>query len=262
MDQKRRRIVRHNTQDKTIERNYISKWQYMIRDYELIKSRKHAKFRFVSDFYKFHKTNRQTFLKYYHRYLSLPEESSLIPQKRGPKWRVRRRDCSYIEEEVLELRRNGVNRYEVCYILNPLLRKRGQKELSPSKVYRIFKKNGMNRLRPKMKENKRKIIKEKAGELAHIDCHYLSRDLIVSETKRYYLVSVIDDCTRVAWADVVEDVKSLTVMFSTMRILSVLGQRYCMKFLEQWIYDYNHRAPHSSLGMRAPVEYIKLTQSG
>ena len=35
-----------------------------------------------------------------------------------------------------------------------------------------------------------------------------------------------------------------------------------MKLLKQWIYDYNHRAPHSSLGMRAPVEYIKLTQSG
>ena len=35
-----------------------------------------------------------------------------------------------------------------------------------------------------------------------------------------------------------------------------------MKLLEQWIYDYNHRAPHSSLGMRSPVEYIKLTQSG
>ena len=35
-----------------------------------------------------------------------------------------------------------------------------------------------------------------------------------------------------------------------------------MKLLEQWIYDYNHRAPHSGLGMRSPVEYIKLTQSG
>ena len=224
--------MRNNTQDKTIERNYISKWQYMIKDYELVKSKKHPKFRFVSDFYKFHKTNRQTFLKYYHRYLSLPEGSSLIPRKRGPKWRVRRGDCSYVEGEVLKHRRNGMNRYETCCILNPLLKERGEKPLSPSGVYRIFKRNGVSRLRPKMKENKRKIIREKAGELGHIDCHYLGKDLIVSETKRYYLVSVLDDCTRVAWAEVVEDIKSVTVMFTTMRLLSLLAQKYEIRFKE------------------------------
>ena len=79
--------MRDNRKDRTIERNYINKWKYMIKDYELIKEKKHPKFRFVSDFYKFHKTNRQTFLKYYRRYLSVPEESSLLPQKRGPKWK-------------------------------------------------------------------------------------------------------------------------------------------------------------------------------
>ena len=46
-------------------------------DYELIKSKKHPKFQFVSDFYKFHGTNSQAFLKYYHRYLSHPVEDSL-----------------------------------------------------------------------------------------------------------------------------------------------------------------------------------------
>jgi hypothetical protein len=43
-----------------------------------------------------------------------------------------------------------------------------------------------------MKENKRHIIKERAGELGHIDCHYLSKDIIVNSSKRYYLVCVID----------------------------------------------------------------------
>ena len=32
-----------------------------------------------------------------------------------------------------------------------------------------------------------------------------------------------------------------------------------MSLLEQWIYDYNHNAPHSALGMKSPVEY-KLTK--
>ena len=99
--------MRDNTQDKTLYRNYISKWRYMIKDYELVKSKKHPKFRFVSDFYKFHKTNRQTFLKYYHRYLNNPEEASLVPRKRGPRWKIRRGSIAYIEEEVLKHRKSG-----------------------------------------------------------------------------------------------------------------------------------------------------------
>ncbi|QOD38761.1 hypothetical protein [Candidatus Wolbachia massiliensis] len=64
---------------------------------------------------------------------------------------------------------------------------------SPSGVYNILKRAGMNKLSTKEKEEKRKIIRERAGELAHIDCHYLSKDIIVNESKRYYLVCVIDD---------------------------------------------------------------------
>ena len=225
--------MRNNTQDKTLERNYLSKWKYMIKDYELVKKNKHPKFRFVSDFYKFHKTNRQTFLKYYHRYLNCPEDQSLLPRKRGPQWKSRRRsDIDFIEEMIKKHRRYGINRYELCFMLNMLLKKLGKKTLSPSFVYRIFKKRGINRLTPKMKEERRRIIKEKAGELGHIDCHYLGKDLIVSASKRYYLVCLMDDCTRVTWVDVVEDIRSLTVMFSALKILSLLEKKYRIRFKE------------------------------
>ena len=224
--------MRNNTQDRTIQRNYISKWRYMIKDYELIKAKKHPKFRFVSDFYKFHQTNRQTFLKYYHRYLDTRKDSSLLPMKRGPVWKVRRGKCSYVERQVLMHRKNGVSRYEMCHILNPILKLRGEKLLSASRVYRIFKRNGVNRLKPKMKENRRKIIKHKSGELGHIDCHHLSKDMIVSSSQRRYLVCVIDDCTRLAWAEVVEDIRSLTVMFSALRVLNLLDKRYQLRFEE------------------------------
>ena len=90
----------------------------------------------------------------------------------------------------------------------------------------------MNRLKPKMKENKRKIIKHKSGELGHIDCHHLSKDMIVSSSQRRYLVCVIDDCTRLAWAEVVEDIRSLTVMFSALRVLNLLDKRYQLRFEE------------------------------
>ena len=225
--------MRNNTQDKTLERNYISKWKYMMKDYELVKKHKHPKFRFVSDFYKFHKTNRQIFLKYYHRYLSCPEDQSLLPRKRGPHWKSRRRsDIELIEEMIKEHRRYGINRYELCLILNMLLKKLGKKKLSPSFVYRILKKQGISRLNPKMKEERRRIIKEKAGELGHIDCHYLGKDLLVSTSKRYYLVCLMDDCTRVTWVEVVEDIKSLTVMFSAIKILSLLEKKYRIRFKE------------------------------
>ena len=81
-----------------------------------------------------------------------------------------------------------------------------------------------------MKRERRKIIQEKAAELGHIDSPYLPKGLIEGSAKRYYLVALIDSCTRVAWAEVVEDIKSLTVMFSVLRMLNLLKLRYAIKF--------------------------------
>jgi hypothetical protein len=71
--------------DKTIEKNYIQKWQFLIQEYLLVKKGKHSRFRFVSDFYRSHNTNRQTFCKYYNRYLNSGIDKDLLPRKRGPK---------------------------------------------------------------------------------------------------------------------------------------------------------------------------------
>jgi len=54
---------------------------------------------------------------------------------------------------------------------------------SPSGVYNILKRKGMNRLTPVMKKNKRKIIKQRAGEMGHIDAHYLSKSIVKGESK-------------------------------------------------------------------------------
>ncbi len=220
--------MRNNNDDKTLQRNYTSKWRFMIREYELVKQKSHPKYRFVADFYKAHQTNSQTFLKYYHRFARSGLEVEFEPRRRGPKWRGVQ-VYGYVKEQVLALRRCGINRYEVCALLAPKL---GHLTPSSSTVYRIFKQGKMNRLKPKMKQNKRKIIKQKAGELGHIDCHHLSRDLLLSASKRYYLVCVLDDCTRLAWAEVVEDVKSLTVMFAALKSMNWLHQRYQIQFAE------------------------------
>jgi transposase InsO family protein len=218
--------MRGNSEDKTIERGYIQKWRFLIDQYELTKSKKHPHFRFVSDFYKHHKTNRQTFLKYYNRYKLSTSDSAFLPRKRGPKWKSRR-PLAYIEQKVIEERLKGNNRYEIHVILKPKLKNNTPK---PSGIYNILRRENLNRLRPKMKANKRRIIKEKAGELGHIDCHYLSKDLIVNSTKRYYLVCVIDSFSRIGWAEVVEDIKSISVMFAVLKSINLINSEYKIQF--------------------------------
>jgi transposase InsO family protein len=220
--------MRRNTEDETLRRNYIQKWRFLISEYKLVKAKKHSQFKFLEDFYRFHNTHRQTFLKDYNRVALSGDEIDLLPQKRGPKWKSRR-TAPEIEEEVVTLRKRGLNRYEICHILKPKLR---DNTPSPSCVYNIIKRHNLNRPTPTMKEEKRRIIKEKAGELGHIDAHYLNKDLIVGDTKRRYLVCVVDACTRTAWCEIVDDIKAITVMFATLRCFNIMADRYDIRFAE------------------------------
>jgi len=220
--------MRRNTNDRTLEKNYIQKWRFLINEYELTKAKKHHQFRFVSDFYRFHGTNRQTFLKYYHRFKNSNLNEDLLPRKRGPKWKTRR-PLKFIENKVIEQRKLGINRYEIYEILKPKLK---HFTPSPSGIYNICKRHGLNKLTKPMKQAKRQIIKEKAGQLGHIDCHYLPKEVVLNDSKRYYLVAVVDSCTRIAWAEVVQDIKSLTVMFSVLRCFNMIKNRYDIQFEE------------------------------
>jgi hypothetical protein len=86
-----------------------------------------------------------------------------------------------------------------------------------------------------MKQNKRKIIKEAAGDMAHIDCHYLEKGIIDKDDNRHFLVAVVDDATRLVWAELIPNVQSLTVMFATMRCFNMLQDNYNIKFKEALI---------------------------
>lgn len=221
--------MRRTTEDKTIEKNYIQKWRFLMKEYELVKAKKHPHYKFVTDFYKAHNLSRQTFCKYYNRYLlSGGANAALLPQKRGPKWHTRK-PIHFIEKKVIEKRILGINRYEIKELLKPLLK---DFTPSPSGIYNICKRYNLNRLTKQMKEEKRKIIKEKAGDLAHIDCHYLPQSLLLNENKRYYLLGVIDDSSRIAWCEVIPDLTSLTVMFATMRCFQMIDKQYKIQFKE------------------------------
>ena len=50
--------MRDNSKDRTIERNYVQKYRFLISEYEQMKAKKHPQFRFLQDFYRFHGTHR------------------------------------------------------------------------------------------------------------------------------------------------------------------------------------------------------------
>ncbi len=219
--------------DETLRRNYISKWVFLIAEYDQVKQGQHPKFRFIKDFYKSHGICAQNFLKYRGRYLKASDSSQLLPQKRGPKWKYRA-EPQGMELEILQARERGCNRYEIHEKLKRLYPKADVPK--PSTIYRILKRYGKNRLTCKMKQEKRKFIKEVMGRLAHIDCHYLSKEMIFEDPTRYYLLCAVDHSSRIAAVELIRDLKSLTVTFSTMRLFTYFSKNFAYEF-EQVLTD-------------------------
>jgi transposase InsO family protein len=220
--------MRDNTNDLTLARNYLDKYRFLIREYELVKAKQHPIYRLAKDFYTAHDTDRRSFLKYYNRFKQSGKESDLLPGKRGPKYRTRR-PIRFIENKVLEQRELGNSKLEIADILK---KKLGKFTPSASGIYNILKRYGKNRLTPKMKQNKRRIIKERMGQLGHIDCHHLSKNVIRGRNRKLYLLCLLDDYSRLAWAEVNEDITALTTMFSAMRGISALRNQYGIVFEE------------------------------
>lgn len=220
--------MRINTNDLTLKRNYLQTYRFLIKDYELVKQGLHPGFKLAKEFYEFHHTDRRSFLKYYNRYKQSGNEQDLLPAKRGPKYRTRRPS---LEDEalVLEMRSLGNNKFEIAHELK---QKSDNFNPSPSGVYNILKRYGKNRLKPADKEVKRKIIKERMGQLGHIDCHHLSKTIIRGQHRKLYLLCIIDDYSRVAFAEVMEDITALTTMFAALRCMRMIKERFGIQFEE------------------------------
>lgn len=220
--------MRDNSYDRTIERNYLQKWRYLIAEYEEVKSGRSAHFRTVGAFYKHHGTCSQTFRKYYNRYLSSGAPEDLLPRRRGPIWRGRRAG-SEIDAAIVAERLKGLNRYEIFAALTA----RFDTPPSLSTIYRRLRQNGLHRKSPAMVEEKRRIIKTRLGEMGHVDLHQLPRDMFLAPpAKPAFVVSVLDGCSRLAWAEVVTAKKALPVMFKTLKIINRLHASYGIAFEE------------------------------
>jgi transposase InsO family protein len=215
--------------DNTLYRERISRYIEFIKEYELIKKKQHVQFAQVQQWAQARKICKKNFLKYYNRYKQSGEDLSLLPAKRGPRYKTRR-PCEQQERKVVELRKLGNNKYEIASILKA--QKDSNFKPSASGVYNICRRHGLNKLRPEVKEIKRKIIKERMGQLGHIDTHYLSKYIIRGSVQKLYIVAIIDDYSRVAWAEIIDSIDSLSVMFGAMRCLNVLKAHYNIEFEE------------------------------
>lgn len=215
--------------DRTLYNQRTRRYVEFIKEYELIKGKQHPAFTQVQTWASARKIDKRNFLKYYNRFKqSGGDVTLLLPQKRGPRYSTRRTDLA-IEEQVKQLREKGNNRYEIADVLK---KRDATKALSPSGVYKVLRRVGMNRLRQTQREEKRKIIKERMGQLGHIDTYYLSKYIVTGRVSKLYVVAVMDDYSRLTWAEVIEGIDSLNVMFGAMRCFMMLKNAYGIQFEE------------------------------
>jgi transposase InsO family protein len=96
-----------------------------------------------------------------------------------------------------------------------------------------MRKLGISQLDPIIKEERRRIIKMSAGELGHIDVHYIAKNTVKNApNKKLYLVGIIDSYSRVCWLEVIDSIKAINVAFAANEILLRLKQRYGIEFQE------------------------------
>jgi transposase InsO family protein len=223
------RIDKSKGQDATMERRHIRQMLRHIDEYEQVKRKEHPDYRYAQEFYEAKGLQRQNFLKYYRRYLNgNREESALIPHKSGRKFKDFAEYRPELKEQIKMLRSKGYNRHDIAEYL-----KGEDIDLSASSVYRLMKKLGINRLNNRIKEETRRIIKMNAGELGHVDIHYVAKGTVKElGTKKVYVLGVIDAYSRVCWLEVLTTIKSLDVAFATMDILGMIKSRYGIRFEE------------------------------
>lgn len=224
------RIDRSKGQDTVMERRHIEAMLRHVDEYEAVKRKKHKHYKTAVSFYEDKGLCKQNFLKFYNRYLlSNRSVEALIPRKVGRRYSDSINYAPEVVEKVREVRNKGYNRFDISMIL----KLKESIEISPSSVYRLTKKLGINRLDTRIKEEKRKIIKMACGELGHVDVHYITKATVKEVgNKKLYVVGIIDDYSRVCWIEIIDSIKAIDVMFASLEILLRLKERYNISFME------------------------------
>ena len=129
------------------KKSAIAKARFLIRQYELVKSRKHPKIKFITTLFKLYNINKNTFYYQYSHYLKTKNISEFLLKKRGP---VKNCDKNYskkfnqkIISEIIIARRKGMNRQEISNIIKDQF----VNAPSLSTIYRIITRNNLATLK-------------------------------------------------------------------------------------------------------------------
>lgn len=200
----------------------IKKWKPLLEEYEKVKNKESKHFKYVTDLLSaFHVTKRDLH-KYHKRWIAAGRDiEAVLPQKRGPRYKTRR-TLKPIERNIMKAyRKLGAPSYELVLIFKPYYL---DKTPSARTIDRIKARYPLN---DKQKKLIKRFEKRYPGELGHVDTYYLPRELSM---QRRYLVVVEDDCTRLSYGEVLDDIKGLTVGCFIYRAFSWCKQVYGFHF--------------------------------
>lgn len=218
----------------TLKQNSMRYMLKHVEEFERVKAKNHPQFKFMREFFQARSICYQNFYKFYKRFLDADRNpEALLPLRRGPKPKY----CNSpllpdsFDAKVLAYRQQGHNKFVISNALKARFPK--EQSCSPSSVYRICRAHGYGKLSQKHQQVKRKIVREKAGSLAHIDCHYLPKGVLKSEPqRRYYVLGVMDDYSRLVWVEVMSSLKAVDTTFAMLDAASVFQDRYGVVFEE------------------------------
>ena len=182
-----------------------AKWLTILRDYEKIKAGNCSVFQTVNQLCQAHHVHRKDIRKYYEQWIkSGKDQSALLPQKRGPKAGKYKLLTKQEERIIIKIhRRLGANEFEIFH----LLKNKFSVHPSVSTIYRTFKRYPLNKAR---KAKIKRYVKRYPGELLHADTYYLSKAMMQNR-KRYYLFGIIDDCSRLVFVEVINNINAAEV---------------------------------------------------
>lgn len=212
---------------KYYEISVVSRWVPILKEYERTKAKTVPRpFKFVKDICAAHHTSKKELVRYHRKWVEggrTPE--ALLPMKRGAR-PGSRKTAKDIERNIVKAyRRFGSNRYELVLLFKPYYL---DKTPSPATMDRIKARYPLN-------EEEKKVVKryekQSPGELAHIDLSEIPKDIRCSfKIKNMYVGAVCDDCTRLAYMEVLKDKRASTLTYFMARALSWFKQVYGFEF--------------------------------
>lgn len=205
----------------------VKRWIPILKEYERTKAKvTPRRFKFVKDLCEAHHIHKKELRRYYLKWVEGgKKDEALLPRKRGAR-PGSRRTPKEIERNIMKAyRRFGSNRYELVLLFKPYYL---DKTPSPATMDRIKNRYPLNK-----KEEKiiKRYEKKTPGELAHIDLSTVPTDITHKlKMKNLYVAALCDDCTRITYAEIIEDKKASTLTYFMARSLSWFRQVYNFEY--------------------------------